>query len=183
MVGHAGARLLTDLADKTGLTRGFVQALRLGRVRRSVHEPGRVAIDLAVLLADGGEAIADLAVLRQQPGLFGEVASDATAWRVLDAIDGPALQRLRAARATARELAWLQLAETRGSLPDTTILGQPLAGFVLDLDATIVLSHSEKQAAAPTWKHTFGFHPVRREALLIRAEVRDLRRRPVAAGR
>jgi chaperonin GroEL (HSP60 family) len=64
VVGHAGARLLTDLADKTGLSSGFVQALGLDRVRRAVHEPGRVAVDLAVLLADGGEAIADLAVLR-----------------------------------------------------------------------------------------------------------------------
>ncbi len=66
------------------MTSGFVQALGLERVRRSAHEPGRVAVDLAVLLADGGEAISDLAVLRQQPGLFGPVASDATAWRVLD---------------------------------------------------------------------------------------------------
>lgn len=105
VVGHAGTRLLTDLADKTGLTRGFVQALGLERLRRSAHEPGRVAVDLAVLLADGGEAIADLAVLRQQPELFGPVASDATAWRVLAAIDEPGLARLRAARAAARELA------------------------------------------------------------------------------
>jgi hypothetical protein len=160
VVGHAGTRLLTDLADKTGLTRGFVQALGLDRVRRSAHEPGRVAIDLAVLLADGGEAIADLAVLRQQPGLFGAVASDATAWRVLDSIDEPALTRLRAARAAARELAWAQLVETRRSLPATTILGRALPGFVLDIDATIVLSHSEKENTAPTWKHTFGFHPL-----------------------
>ena len=113
VVGHAGARLLTDLADKTGLTSGFVQALGLERVRRSAYEPGRVAVDLAVLMADGGEAISDLAVLRQQPALFGPVASDPTAWRVLDSIDAPALARLRAARATARELAWAQLLETR----------------------------------------------------------------------
>ena len=160
VVGHAGVRLLTDLADKTGLTSGFVQALGLGRVRRAMHEPGRVAVDLAVLLADGGEAIADLAVLRQQSGLFGCVASDPTAWRVLDAIDVAALARLRAARAAARELAWLQVLETRRSLPATTVLGRALPGFVLDIDATIVLAHSEKEAAAPTWKHTFGFHPL-----------------------
>jgi hypothetical protein len=160
VVGHAGARLLTDLADKTGLTSGFVQALGLDRVRRAAHEPGRVAVDLAVLLADGGEAIADLAVLRQQSGLFGPVASDPTAWRVLDAIDTPALARLRAARAAARELTWLQLLETRRSLPVTTVLGRALPGFVLDIDATIVLAHSEKEAAAATWKHTFGYHPL-----------------------
>jgi hypothetical protein len=160
VVGHAGARLLTDHADKTGLASGFVQALGLDRVRRPAHEPGRVAVDLAVLLADGGEAIADLAVLRQQSGLFGSVASDPTAWRVLDSIDEPALHRLRAARAAARELAWLQLLETRRSLPVTTVLGRALPGFVLDIDATIVLSHSEKESAAATWKHTFGYHPL-----------------------
>lgn len=160
MVGHAGARLLTDLADKTGLTSGFVHALGLDRIRRPAHEPGRVAVDLAVLLADGGEAIADLAVLRQQPGLFGPVASDPTAWRVLDAIDTPALHRLRAAHAGARELAWLQLLETRRCLPATTVLGCRLPGLVLDIDATIVLAHSEKESAAATWKGSFGFHPL-----------------------
>jgi hypothetical protein len=160
VVAHAGTRLLADLADKTGLTSGFIQALGLGRQRRSAHDPGRVAIDLAVLLADGGEAIADLAVLRQQPRLFGPVASDATAWRVLDSIDEPALARVRAARAAARELAWAQLAETRRSVPATVVLGRPVPGFVLDIDATIVWCHSEKESAAPTWKHTFGYHPL-----------------------
>jgi hypothetical protein len=160
VVSHAGTRLLTDLADKTGLTRGFVQALGLERIRRSAHEPGGVAVDLAVLLADGGEAIADLAVLRQQPELFGSVASDATAWRVLATIDEPGLARLRAARAAAREPAWLQLAETRRRVPGTTVLDRVLPGFVLDIDATIVLCHSEKESAAATWKHTFGFHPL-----------------------
>jgi hypothetical protein len=127
-VGHAGTRLLTGLADKTGLTRSFIQALGLERQRRSAHEPGRVAVDLAVLLADGGETIAELGVLRQQPDLFGAVASDATAWRVLDAIDEPALARLRAARAAARALAWLQLAETRRRVPATTVLDRVLPG-------------------------------------------------------
>jgi hypothetical protein len=113
----------------------------VSRQRRSAHDPGRVAVDFAVLLADGGEAIADLAVLRQQPRLFGQVASDATAWRVLDSIDDAALVRVRAARASARELAWAQLVETRRSLPATVVLGRALPGFVLDIDATIVLCH------------------------------------------
>ena len=118
VVGHAGARLLTDLADKTGLTSGFVQALGLDRVRRPTHEPGRVAVDLAVLLADGGEAIADLAVLRDQAALFGPVASDPTAWRLLSQLDATMLTELRAARAHAREVAWAQHTDTgRGALP------------------------------------------------------------------
>ena len=46
---------------------------------------------------------------------------------------------------------------------------------MIDLDATLVTAHSDKQDATRTWKKGFGFHPVRREALSIRAEVRDHR--------
>ena len=66
---------------------------------------GRVLTDVAVMLADGGEAISDLALLRDQPEVFGPVASTATAWRVLDGIDDMTLARLRDARAAARERA------------------------------------------------------------------------------
>lgn len=106
VVGHAGARLLADLADVTGLTRAFSDALGPLRVRQSGHDPGQIAVDLTVMLADGGETIADLAVLRNQMDLFGAVASDPTAWRLLSDLDGAVLPRLRAARAQARELAW-----------------------------------------------------------------------------
>ncbi|OLE21096.1 MAG: IS1380 family transposase, partial [Actinobacteria bacterium 13_1_20CM_3_71_11] len=160
VVGHAGARLLADLADATGLSAAFSDALAPLRVRQSGHDPGRVAVDLAVLLADGGEAIADLAVLRNQADLFGAVASDPTAWRLLSDLDGAALARLRAARARARELAWAQAAETRAGLPDSMAAGQPVPGLVLDLDASIVICHSEKQSATPTYKKTFGYHPL-----------------------
>src|SRR6266545_7401883 len=112
VVGHAGARLLADVAEATGLVREFSDALAGTRRRVSRHDPGRVAVDLAVMLADGGEAIADLAVLRDQLDLFGPVASDATAWCVLAAIDEQALAELRHARAAAREVAWAQAAET-----------------------------------------------------------------------
>ena len=160
VVGHAGARLLADLADATGLTGAFSDALAGLRVRQSGHDPGRVAVDLAVMLADGGETIADLAVLRNQAELFGRVASDPTAWRLLSDLDAAALARLRVARAQSRELAWTQAAETRAGLPDSMAAGQPVPGLVLDLDASIVICHSEKQSATPTYKKTFGYHPL-----------------------
>jgi hypothetical protein len=65
------------------------------------------------MLADGGEAIADLAVLRDQAELFGPVASTPTAWRLLADVDERVLASLRSARAAAREVAWLQAAEHR----------------------------------------------------------------------
>ncbi|MBT2508425.1 transposase [Streptomyces sp. ISL-98] len=99
MVGHAGARLLADLADATGLSAAYSAALRQLRPRGTGHDPGRIAADLAVMLADGGEAIADLAVLRDQAGVFGPVASTPTAWRLLADVDEKALASLRSARA------------------------------------------------------------------------------------
>jgi hypothetical protein len=112
------------------------------------------------MLADGGEAIADLAVLRDQPDLFGPVASDATAWRVLATLDERVLVELRQARATARETAWAQAAETRDGLPVSTAAGVEIDGLVLGVDASIVVCHSEKESAAKTWKKTFGYHPI-----------------------
>jgi hypothetical protein len=123
VVGHAGARLLADVADATGLTDAFGEALAGLRQRQGGHDPGRVAADVAVMLADGGAVIADLAVLRDQVELFGAVASDPTAWRVLSALDAEALAGLRAARARARELAWAQTIETRDGLPTSTAAG------------------------------------------------------------
>lgn len=159
VVGHAGARLLVDLADATGLSAAMSDALVSLRQRHSGHDPGRVALDLAVMLADGGEAISDLAVLRNQVDLFGSVASDPTAWRVLAALDEGALARVQVARALAREVAWAQAAET-GRLRCSTVAGYSIPGLVLDLDATLVVCHSEKEQAAKTWKKTFGYHPL-----------------------
>jgi hypothetical protein len=92
--------------------------------------------------------------------LFGQVASDPTAWRMLSDMDAEALTRLRAARAQARELAWAQTIEILGAVPRSTAAGQPVPGLVLDLDASIVICHSEKESATRTWKKTFGYHPL-----------------------
>jgi hypothetical protein len=114
-----------------------------------IHFPGSVLSDLAVAIADGADSISDLKALRDQPELFGPVASKPTAWRVLDRVSETHLPRLRAGRAAARAAAW-----GAGAAPD---LEEELC---LDIDATIVIAHSDKELAAPTWKHTFGFHPI-----------------------
>ena len=101
---------------------------------------------MAVMLADGGETISDVAVLRDQPDLFGAVASHATVWRTLEAVDDAALERVKCARAQARAKAWAA--------------GADPGFYVIDLDATLVGSHSEKEQAAPTYKRGFGFHPL-----------------------
>jgi hypothetical protein len=149
LVSRAGMALLRELTVSTGLGTGWSQALLDTYAGVPVHLPGRVLADLAVMIADGGDALAHLATLRDQDKLFGPVASDATAWRVLDRVDEEHLVRLRAVRASARERAW-----AAGAGPDLA------GGLVIDIDATITIAHSEKENAAKTWKKTFGFHPL-----------------------
>jgi Transposase DDE domain. len=146
VAGHAGSRLLADLADGVGLTEALSAVMARTRRRRSKHDPGRVLVDLAVTLADGGDGLSDLKVLRDQPALFGKVASGPTAWRVVASVDEAVLAALDRARAKARAEAW-----AAGARPEW---------IVLDFDATLVTSHSEKEQAAPNYKHGFGFHPL-----------------------
>jgi hypothetical protein len=163
VVSHAGSRLLADLARVTGLDTALGEAAGVGRRRRSAHDPGRVLADLAVLLADGGEAISDLAVLREQPGLFGSVASTPTAWRVLDSVaarGAEALHALHAARVAARERAWLARAELGRQVPVTRAGGRAWKGLVIDVDATLITAHSEKEQSAATFKGGWGYHPL-----------------------
>ena len=109
-------------------------------------------LDLAVAVALGGDCLADVAVVRAQPALFGTVASDLTVSRLIAALDGdagPVLAAVRQARAAARARVWA--------------LQPPVAAdaaVVIDIDATLVEAHSEKEGAAPTFKRGFGFAPL-----------------------
>jgi transposase len=149
IAGHAGSALLGELADRLGLTTAL--GWRAGRTQtsRHRHRAGAVLRDLVVLLADGGDCLSDLAVLRQQPELFGPVASTPTAWRVIEqvACDLDGLAGLRAARAHARAAAW-----RAGAHPDGVRW--------IDVDGTLLDAHSPKQGAAGTYKGGFGCYPL-----------------------
>jgi hypothetical protein len=152
LVSSAGASLLVETARASGLARGLSQALAPWRAARASHDPGKVVLDLAVGIALGGDCLADLAVVRAQPDLFGEVASDPTVSRLIDTLAGDvdtAVAAIRTARAAAREQVWTHRSPVGPSNP-----------VMVDLDATIVLAHSEKEGATPTFKRTFGFHPL-----------------------
>jgi hypothetical protein len=155
LVSQAGALLLAETVRVSGLGEGLAGRLARWRAPRAVHDPGKILTDLAVALALGGDCLADVAVLRAQPELAGPVASDPVISRLVTALaaDGPrALRAIRKARAGARERAWA-LAGERAPGGDGALIP-------VDIDATIVLAHSEKEKAAPTWKRTFGFHPL-----------------------
>jgi hypothetical protein len=143
---RAGSALLALVADRVGLTDGLRHALGSARERRSAHDPGRVFCDLAVMLADGGRCVSDLAVLAGQASLFGGVASVSTARRVMLSIGERELAGIRAARARARARAW-----AAGAAPERVIL---------DFDATPIDVHSEKEHAAGHYKGGFGFNPL-----------------------
>jgi len=155
LVSQAGAVLLWETMRVTGLGRGLAGGLSRWRAPRAVHDPGKVITDLAAAVALGGDCLADIAVLREQPELAGPVASDPVVSRLVSQLAGDlprALKAIRSARAAARERAW---ALAGGAAPGAD------GGLVtVDLDATIVIAHSEKEQAAPTWKKTFGFHPM-----------------------
>jgi hypothetical protein len=150
VAAHAGTRLLAEMADATGLTTALSEAMAPTVERRRRHDPGRVLLDLALTVADGGTALSDLAVLRDQPALFGAVASTPTASRVVDDVDAERLAAIRTARASARAAAW------RAGLNPVTSHG-PL---ILDFDATLLDAASDKALARPTYKKGFGFFPL-----------------------
>ena len=146
LVSHAGAALLTELADRSGLTRAMSEAMGECGISWHTHDPGVVLTHLAVAIADGADCLADFAVLREQDELFGPVASIATAWRAIQATSSLELRQIPKAVAAAREVIWKA--------------APPGEELVLDFDATLLDVHSEKQDAAPTYKRGYGFHPL-----------------------
>ena len=107
LTGRAGLGLVAETAKAIGADRALSAAV--GRSRSwLLHDPGKVLRDVALTLADGGDALRHMKVIDGQPELFGPVASSATACRTIVAVaeDPQAMAALAAARAVARERAW-----------------------------------------------------------------------------
>jgi hypothetical protein len=158
VVSQAGAVLLVDTLRAAGLDRALSQALEPWRRPTAVHDPAKIVCDLAVSLALGGDCLADVAVLRGAPQVFGPVASDPTVSRLIQALAGDADQAVAAidvARAAARRQVWARAGA--GSPDHDADHRRPL---VVDVDATLVTAHSDKEQAAATFKRGFGHHPV-----------------------
>jgi len=166
VVSHAGTVLLAELADRIGLTAALSEATDGLRERRAGHDPGQVLIDVAVAIADGAVTISDVQALADQQGLHGpagSIASTPTIWRVLAGIaNAPGmLAKIRLARAEARDRAWLARGELTGAeLPGSRAAGKLIGQVVIDLDATLVTAHSDKEGARGNFKGGFGYHPL-----------------------
>jgi len=155
LVSTSGGRLLVQAAQVSGLAAALSQGLAGFASNRARHDPGKVLLDLVVTIAAGGECLSDLGVLRAQPQLFGAVASDPTVSRLFDSLTvteqaaAAAIGAIRAAAGAARIGVW-QRVDPLGGAEQVTV----------DLDATLIGSHSDKQGAAANYKRGFGFHPL-----------------------
>lgn len=154
LVSFSGGVLVRQTIALSGLARALSAALSPWRAVRAIHDPGKVLLDVATAVALGGDCLADVAVVRAQPEVFGTVASDPTVSRLVAALAGDVdagVTAIRAARAEARGRVWARR---------RPVAGAPGGQVVIDLDATLVTAHSEKELAAPTFKRGFGFHPL-----------------------
>lgn len=158
LVSSAGGLLLRRVLRLSGAQRALSQALAPWCGRRATHDPGKIVCDVATAVALGGDCLADLAIVRAQPEVFGPVASDPTVSRLISTLAADidtVLPLIRAARARARAAVWARRRPLAG-MP-----GQPEGGQVIvDIDATLITAHSDKQNAAPTHKRGFGFAPM-----------------------
>jgi hypothetical protein len=160
VVSHAGSAVLRLIADGTGLTGALSKALRR-RGFAPVHDRGRVLIDTAVCIADGGRVLSDLAALRDQSELFGSVASDPTLWRALEEIGEQQRARIATARATVRRQVWALIEARHGQIPPSRVADVHLGKtIVIRMDATIQIAHSDKEGAAGTFLGSSPAHRV-----------------------
>ena len=160
LIGHAGAVLLRKLADQCGLTALLGPALaRAGK--SPLLDRGVALVSMAVAIALGATSMRDIAVLGHLERVLGAAPSDTTVRRTLELADPRTLDRIARARAKVRAHVWQLIEGTAAGFPWLAIAGKVLAGWlVIDLDATLITAHSDKEGAAPTFKMGYGFHPL-----------------------
>ena len=160
LVGHAGAVLLRKLADRCGLTPALGAALgRKGKF--PLVDRGMTLVSMAVAIALGARSMRDIAVLAHQELVFGAAPSDTTVRRTLELADPRTLDKVARARAAVRAHVWQLICARPAGFPWLAVAGKVLAGWlVIDLDATLITAHSDKEGAAPTFKMGYGFHPL-----------------------
>jgi hypothetical protein len=160
LVGHVGAVLLRRCADRPGLTGGLNKVLPRGK-GPGWWDRGTVLVCLAVAIVLGATSMSDIGLLAHQALVFAEPPSEATVRRALAALDEAGLRRIAKARAKVRARVWELLARRPQGFPWLAVAGKVLSGWVvIDLDATLITAHSDKQGAAATFKRGFGFHPL-----------------------
>lgn len=157
LISHAGVSVLT--ASWTRWVSAGLCEDRLGQFvpPGAKHRPGRLVGSLATMLAAGGEHASDLDILRSSPGVFGQLPSNATVSRFFErTVTNPELfgYGFETLTRELRTRAWDAAGDRNPALAATA--ADPL---IIDLDATLVTSHSEKENVAGTYKGGYGFAP------------------------
>ncbi len=159
VVAHAGAAALRLTADRSGLTAALSETLYRDDFTPG-HDRGRVLTDAAVMMADGGNTLRAIEVLRHQEDLLGEVASPATLSRALTEIDACRLEGIDAARAAVRARVWTLITARHGRIPAALVptgdLGETI---VLRIDAHFIDTVSRKEHAGRS-RGRYGHHPM-----------------------
>jgi hypothetical protein len=109
LLSQAGSVLLWETIRVTGLGRDLSQGLERWRAPRAVHDPGKIIADLAAAVALGGDCLAGIAILREQPDLACPVASDPVVSRLVTALAADEKRALKAKSSTptpAPRTAW-----------------------------------------------------------------------------
>src|SRR6266508_2905211 len=159
VIAHAGVAALRLTADRSGLTTALSRVLHRDGFTPG-HDRGRVLTDTAVMMADGGNTVRGIDVLRHQRDLFGEVASPATVSRALAEVDQATLQRMDAARALVRARVWELIAARHGGVPPARVATGDLGEtIVLRIDAHFIDVYSGKEHAGRL-RGRYGLHPM-----------------------
>lgn len=161
LVTSSGAVLINETIRVAGLRAALSRALAPWRPMRARHDPGKVLLDVAIAVALGGDCLADVAAVRAQRDLFGVAASDPTVCRLFATLTADpasadaAVAALRSARAAGRHAIWSRRRPLAGT-PGSRDGGQ----VIVDIDATVVTAHSDKEGAEATHKMSYGFAPM-----------------------
>ena len=160
LCSNAGLMLLATTADQVGVAAAIDTELGDRQNPNLVHTTGHTMTTLALALALGGDDANDVDLLDPlvATGLIDQVPSDSTVHRrhaELAGLGSDGTTAILAGMKSARRAAWAACGTRNPAARATT--DNPL---VIDLDATEILSHSDKEHATPTWKKHFGFHPL-----------------------
>ena len=149
LVSDAGVGMLSEAADLSGLTDGLSELFRGQGHEWRCHAPGVTLVRAAAAIADGMGNISSVSLFcSSRETIFAGPAARSTTRRAVFALGGelmtPGLDRVLA---DSRTRAW----QAAGYEPEV---------LAMDIDATLLDCHSDKEQAAANYKSGFGYHPL-----------------------
>ncbi|WP_431710495.1 IS1380 family transposase [Glutamicibacter uratoxydans] len=158
LISHAGLSAMGDLLNAVDFRALCEDRFSQFVPKAAIHRPGKIIADLVLTLAAGGEQACDLDILRTSAGVFGPVSSEATVSRFMGRVKHMPeafTYGYQTMSKTLRSRLWAAAGDRNPAKRATRI--NPL---IIDIDATLVQAHSDKQGAAGTYKGGYGFAPM-----------------------